>query len=146
MPLLATLDCAPISQIETFRHRAAVWEVRPGLQPQVLGSGGCSKMGGLGARKWSLRRMGQGVVTEERGLGRGRVVLSCQAGIPSGQTGLQAGPGDERDHRARKRSPSGRPLSAHPQLPPYHSQSLCSQGTACGSRKLRGGLASPAPG
>jgi hypothetical protein len=61
-PAVHTFNCAPISQTETFRCRAAVQEVRTGLQPQLLGAGGCSKMAYIGA--WitnrSSRRMGPG--------------------------------------------------------------------------------------
>lgn len=55
-------------------------EVTTGLQPQLLGAGGCRKMVCIGA--WIIMstpengaRSSQEVVTEEWSLGRGRVVL-----------------------------------------------------------------------
>lgn len=130
-----------------FRHRAAVPEVRTGLQPQLLGAGGCSKMACIGAwiTNGSPRRMGPGAESGKLCLRSGvwgEAGLSSDArprspvAVSSGQTGFQAGPGDEQDHRAWKRTLPCRPCSTHPRWPRYHSQSLCSQGAVYGSRKL----------
>lgn len=142
-PLLATFNCAPISQMETCRHRAAVREVttHTGLQPQLLGAGGCSKMARIGAwiNSESSRRMGPGqsqeVMTEEQG-------CSLMPGWDPQWQSRQARLASKQALGMSKITEFGKELlhegllSAHPRLPGDHSQSLCSQGAGYGSRKL----------